>query len=66
MESVLTMNHPKVHPSLGELPKDRVVALVDDERDDPEFPAAFTLRVKPDRRRMQIPIPAELDRRRPR
>jgi hypothetical protein len=32
--------------------------------DEARLPAGFTLRVKPDRRREQLPIPAELDRRR--
>jgi hypothetical protein len=67
MENVLTMNQPKFHPMLrAEISTDRLVAVVEDERDEPVLPAAFTLRVKPDRRRMQLPMPAELDRRRQR
>jgi hypothetical protein len=58
------MNQPKVHPPHGELPKERLVALVENERDHPKVSAAFTLRVKPDRRCVQLPIAAELDRRR--
>jgi hypothetical protein len=34
--------------------------------DAPQLPPGFTLRVKPDRRREQLPIPAGFDRRRPR
>jgi len=65
MESVWTMNQPKVYaPPHRELHTDRLVAVVDDERDNPMLPAGFTLRVKPDRRRVQLPIPPELDRRR--
>ena len=64
MESVWTMNQPKVYtPQHGEMPQSGLVA-VDDERDNPVAPAAFTLRVKPDRRRVQLPIPPQLDRRR--
>jgi hypothetical protein len=67
MESVWTMNQSKVYaPPLGEIPNDRLVAVVADDRHNPQLPACFTLRVKPDRRRVQLPIPAELDRRRPR
>lgn len=65
MESVWTMNQPKVfQPLPGEILKEGLVAVVDDGRDNPLLPAAFTLRVKPDRRRVQLPIPPELDRRR--
>jgi hypothetical protein len=35
-----------------------------DTREKTALLPSFTLRVKPDRRRIQIPIPAELDRRR--
>ena len=35
-------------------------------QDKPPLPSGFTLRVKPDRRRVQLPIPGGLDRRRPR
>jgi hypothetical protein len=63
-ESVWTMSQSKVHLPPGEILKDGSVAVV--EPDKPQVPAAFTLRVKPDRRRVQLPIPAELDRRRPR
>lgn len=65
MESVWTMNQPKVYaPPRGEMPTNGFVAVVEDERDNPMLPAGFTLRVKPDRRRVQLPIPPELDRRR--
>jgi hypothetical protein len=67
MENVWTMNQPKVYtPPPGEIRKDGLVAVVEDGRDDPVLPAGFTLRVKPDRRRVQLPIPAALDRRRQR
>jgi len=41
-----------------------VTAVVEGGPDPRQLPAEFTLRVKPDRRRVQLPIPAELDRRR--
>ena len=65
-ESVWTMSQSKVHLPPGEMSKDGFVAVVEERPDNPQIPAAFTLRVKPDRRRVQLPIPAELDRRRPR
>jgi hypothetical protein len=65
-ESVWTMSQSKVHLPPGEILKDGSVAVVEGEPDKPPIPAGFTLRVKPDRRREQLPIPAELDRRRPR
>jgi hypothetical protein len=33
-------------------------------REKPPLPSGFTLRVKPDRRRVQLPIPGGFDRRR--
>jgi hypothetical protein len=52
---------PTEHASASE-------ALAETTQDNAPMPpglsAAFTLRPKPDRRRVQIPIPAELDRRR--
>jgi hypothetical protein len=36
---------------------------VDVKVERPQLPNGFTLRVKPDRRRVQLPIPASLDRR---
>jgi hypothetical protein len=65
VETVWTMNHPKAYPPPGELPKDRLLAVVEDV-DNAVLPAGFTLRVKPDRRRVQLPIPPRLDRRRKR
>jgi hypothetical protein len=42
-------------------------ALAEIDRDHrPTLAHSYTLRVKPDRRRVQLPIPPELDRRRPR
>jgi hypothetical protein len=66
MESVWTMSESKVLPPPGENPKESLTAVVEGGPDTQQPPAVFTLRVKPDRRRAQIPIPAELDRRRPR
>ena len=64
MESVWTMSESKVLPPPGEIPEG-LTAVVEGGTDTQEPPAVFTLRVKPDRRRVQLPIPAELDRRRP-
>ena len=53
----------------GETVKEHVSAeaVVESDRDHkPTLVHAFTLRVKPDRRRVQLPIPAGRDRRRPR
>lgn len=63
MESVWTMSESKVLPPPGEDLEDNVTAVVEDGPDPQQLPAEFTLRVKPDRRRVQLPIPAELDRR---
>jgi hypothetical protein len=63
MESVWTMSESKALLPLGEIP-DSLTAVVDDGCDTQQLPAEFTLRVKPDRRCVQLPIPAELDRRR--
>jgi hypothetical protein len=41
-------------------------SVIETKPDKPQLPSGFTLRVKPDRRRAQLPIPAGLDRRRPR
>ena len=64
MENVLLMNNKsKLPPPPGEILKDRLAAVIDGpcERD---LPSAYTLRVKPDRRRVQLPIPPGSDRRR--
>jgi hypothetical protein len=66
MESVWTMSESKVLPPPGEIRKESLTAVVEGGPDTQQPPAVFTLRVKPDRRRVQLPIPAELDRRRPR
>lgn len=66
MESVWTMSESKLLPPRREMSKERIVAVVEGGRDNQQSPSGFTLRVKPDRRRTQLPIPAELDRRRPR
>ena len=66
MESVWTMSESKVLPPPGEIHKESLTAVVEGGPDMQQPPAGFTLRVKPDRRCVQLPIPAELDRRRPR
>jgi len=66
MESVWTMSESKVLLPPAEIPKESVTAVVEVAPDMQQAPAVFTLRVKPDRRRVQLPIPAELDRRRTR
>jgi hypothetical protein len=53
----------------GEIPKEQLSAadaLAESGSDKAPPISAFTLRVKPDRRRVQLPIPADRDRRRPR
>jgi hypothetical protein len=55
--------------SSGEILKDQrsaVEVMAETAHDKPPLPSAFTLRVKPDRRRVQLPIPGGHDRRRPR
>jgi hypothetical protein len=42
------------------------IVAVDTKPEKTPHSPGFTLRVKPDRRRAQVPIPAELDRRHPR
>ena len=67
MESVWTMSESKVTPTARlKFAKRASTAVVEGGPDTQEPPAVFTLRVKPDRRRVQLPIPAGLDRRRPR
>ena len=71
MESVWTMSESKVLPAPGEIPNDSLTAvavepLIIEGEHDKQLPPGFTLRVKPDRRRVQLPIPVELDRRRSR
>jgi hypothetical protein len=63
-----TMGKSQLASSAGETRNDRVLAdvLVDTSRDNSPLGHGFTLRVKPDRRRIQLPIPPGLDRRRPR
>jgi hypothetical protein len=59
----------KARPAPGEATKEHVSAEPLDEIDRDHKPTlvhGFTLRVKPDRRRVQLPIPLGLDRRRPR
>jgi hypothetical protein len=66
MESVGTMSKPKTTPPPVHISKDRLSAVIENGPDKPQLPSGFTLRVKPDRRRVQLPMPAEMDRRRPR
>jgi hypothetical protein len=59
----------KVRTDAGDTPREQLSAaeaVVEIASDKPPLPPAFTLRVKPDRRRVQLPIPPALDRRRPR
>jgi hypothetical protein len=64
MESVWTMSESKVLSPPAEILKESLTAVVDGGPETQQLSAEFTLRVKPDRRRVQLPIPAELDRRR--
>jgi hypothetical protein len=66
MENVLLMSKTKLPLPPREILKDQLTAVLDDGRETPQLPSAFTLRVKPDRRRVQLPIPGGFDRRRPR
>jgi hypothetical protein len=66
MESVWMMSESKALPPPAEILKESLTAVVEGGPDIQQPPAVFTLRVKPDRRRVQLPIPAELDRRRQR
>ena len=63
-----TMGNPR--STSTEAPKNQLSAeALDDEIDRDHRPTlvhSYTLRVKPDRRRVQLPIPAGFDRRRPR
>jgi hypothetical protein len=67
METVWTMSQSKLLPPPRDISKERLPVIVEGGSDTKtQLPAGFTLRVKPDRRRVQLPIPLELDRRRPR
>jgi hypothetical protein len=66
MESVLTMSNLKISPRPVELSKDHPLAIIASGSEKAQLPPGFTLRVKPDRRRVQLPMPPGLDRRRPR
>lgn len=62
-------NMGKSTSSSGEILKDQrsaVEVMAETAQDKPPLPSLFTLRVKPDRRRVQLPIPGGFDRRRPR
>lgn len=62
-------NMGKSTSSSGDIPKDQrsaVEVMAETPQDKPPLPSLFTLRVKPDRRRVQLPIPGGHDRRRPR
>jgi len=66
METVWMMSQSKLLPPPGEIRKERLPAIVEGGSERTHLPAVYTLRVKPDRRRVQLPIPPGLDRRRPR
>ena len=57
----------KSRSNSAETPKQQlsVQGLVEPGHDTTPLPSAFTLRVKPDRRRVQLPVPLGRDRRRP-
>lgn len=60
-------NMSKSSSSSGEILKDQLSAAVTETaHDKPPLPSVFTLRVKPDRRCVQLPIPGGRDRRQPR
>lgn len=59
-----TMGTSKLPPLSGDGSR---LTSVETKSEKPQIPLGFTLRVKPDRRRVQLPIPPPgLDRRRPR
>jgi hypothetical protein len=60
-----TMSQSKLRPTSVDSPRGQVMSF-ETRSEKPQMPAGFTLRVKPDRRRVQLPIPPGLDRRRPR
>jgi hypothetical protein len=66
LENVLTMSESKVLLSPDDVRKEHLPAVAESGRDQLLLQSAFTLRVKPDRRRVQLPIPPGLDRRRTR
>ncbi len=57
MASAGTVNESKALPPPGEMLEEGLSEIVASEHDKPQVTPAFTLRVKPDRRRVQIPIP---------
>jgi hypothetical protein len=62
-----TMGQPRSNSEAASQERMSVEAVVEDDRDHRPTPVhPIALRVKPDRRRVQLPIPAGLDRRRPR
>ena len=63
MESVLTMTSKTIPPPV-DIPQDRLSTAIDSTPEESQPAASFTLRVKPDRRRVQLHIPPQLDRRR--
>lgn len=60
-----TMVTPKSVSTSVDPPMDQIVA-VEAQPEKAPITTAYTLRIKPDRRRVQVPIPAGFDRRRPR
>jgi hypothetical protein len=58
----------KARTNSGETARDQrsgVDVLAETGHEKSQLPSGFTLRVKPDRRRVQLPIPGGRDRRRP-
>jgi hypothetical protein len=64
MENVWSIGNSKLPPPPGEILKEQLAAVLEGGRETPQLPSGYTLRVKPDRRRVQLPIPPGLDRRR--
>jgi hypothetical protein len=64
MENVWSIGKSKLPPPPGEILNEAVAAVLEGERQTAQLASGYTLRVKPDRRRAQLPIPAGLDRRR--
>jgi antitoxin (DNA-binding transcriptional repressor) of toxin-antitoxin stability system len=63
--TVWTKANPKSVSVSDEPIADQIVA-VENRPEKAPISSGYTLRVKPDRRCTQVPVPAELDRRRPR
>jgi hypothetical protein len=64
MENVWSIGKSKLPPPPGEILKEQLAAVLEGGSETAQLPSGYTLRVKPDRRRVQLPIPPGLDRRR--